>query len=206
METRNIEDDPQRKPGPSLFRIALIFHFVIFDSERPAIVDAKSSIGHWECDTVISHGSKTPLVTVVERKSKFSKIKKVQNKTKKVVGAAIVKLLKPLKNQVDSITYDNGGEFAEHEEIAQKLNAKSYFATPYHSWERGLNEHTNGLIRQYLPKKSDFKDVSNQKIKKIEDRLNNRPRKVLNFKTPREVFMANQSVPQLDALVNFSNI
>jgi IS30 family transposase len=87
----------------------------------------------------------------VERKSKLCKIKKAKNKTKKVVRKAIVKILKPLKNQVDSITYDNGGEFAGHEEIAQKLKAKIYFATPYHSWERGLNGHTNGLIRQYTP-------------------------------------------------------
>ncbi|GHU14628.1 hypothetical protein FACS189449_11580 [Alphaproteobacteria bacterium] len=143
-----------------------------------------ASFGHWEGDTIISHRSHTPLVTVVERKSKFSKIKKVKNKTKKVVGKAVVKILKPLKDHVNSITDDNGGEFAGHEEVAKKLDAKIYFATPYHSWERGLNEHTNGLIRQYLPKKSDFKDVSDEKIQEIEDKLNNRPRKVLNLTTP----------------------
>jgi IS30 family transposase len=148
----------------------------------------------WEGDTVINHGSRAPLVTVVERKSKFSKIKKVKNKTKKVVGKAIVKILKPLEDQVDSTTYDNGGEFGGHIWIGKKLNAKSYFATPYHSWERGLNEHTNGLIRQYLPKKFDFKDVSDKKIREIENKLNDRPRKMLNFKTPREVFVANQIV------------
>ncbi|GHU15707.1 hypothetical protein FACS189449_13470 [Alphaproteobacteria bacterium] len=169
-------------------------------AERPAIVDTKSTIGHWEGDTIISHSSKTPLVTVVERKSKFSKIKKVKNKTKKVVGKAIVKMLKPLKDQVDSITYDNGGEFAGHPEIAKKLKTEVYFARQYRSWERGLNEHTNGLIRQYLPKKFDFKDVSDKKIREIENKLNDRPRKVLNFKTPREVFVANQMVAPLDAL------
>jgi IS30 family transposase len=169
-------------------------------SERPAIVDTKSTFGHWEGDTIISHCSHTPLVTVVERKSKFSKIKKVKNKTKKVVTKAIVKILKPLKDQVDSITDDNGGEFAGHEEVAEKLGAKIYFATPYRSWERGLNEHTNGLIRQYLPKNFDFKDVSDRKIKAIENKLNDRPRKVLNFKTPREVFVANQMASPLDAL------
>ncbi|GHT97772.1 IS30 family transposase [Alphaproteobacteria bacterium] len=148
-------------------------------SERPAIVDTKSTFGHWEGDTIISHGSKTPLVKVVERKSKFSKIKKVKNKTKEIVVEVIVNILKSLKNQVDSITYDNGGEFAGHSEVAKKLKAKTYFATPYHSWERGLNEHTNGLIRQYLPKKFDFKDVSDKKIREIENKLNNRLRKVL---------------------------
>jgi IS30 family transposase len=169
-------------------------------SERPAIVETKSTIGHWEGDTVISHGSKTPLVTVVERKSKLTKIKKVKNKTKKVVGKAIVKILKPLKDQVDSMTYDNGGEFAGHEKIAKKLGAKIYFATPYRSCERGLNEHTNGMIRQYLPKKFDFVDVSDKKIQEIEDKLNNRPRKVLGYKTPFEVFLANVEVSQNDAL------
>ncbi|GHT96499.1 hypothetical protein FACS1894122_14870 [Alphaproteobacteria bacterium] len=111
-----------------------------------------------------------------------------------------MKILKPLKDQVDSITDDNGGEFAGHEEVAKQLGAKIYFATPYHSWERGLNEHTNGLIRQYLPKKFDFKDVSDKKIREIENKLNDRPRKVLNFKTPREVFVANRIVSPLDAL------
>ncbi|GHU12573.1 hypothetical protein FACS189449_06470 [Alphaproteobacteria bacterium] len=113
-------------------------------------------------------------------------------------------MLKPIKKQVDSITYDNGGEFAGHVESGKKLGANTYFATPYHSWERGLNEHTNGLIRQYLPKKFDFRDVSGKKIREIENKLNDQPRKVLNFKTPREVFVANRIVSLHNALVSLN--
>ncbi|OGT47880.1 MAG: hypothetical protein A3F17_08660 [Gammaproteobacteria bacterium RIFCSPHIGHO2_12_FULL_41_15] len=94
-----------------------------------------------------------------------------------------------LPHPVLTVTYDNGMEFAAHQDIAADLNARCYFAAPYHSWERGLNEHTNGLIRQYLPKSVDFKDVTDDEIQAIEDRLNNRPRKSLHYKTPMEVMM-----------------
>ncbi|GHT98724.1 hypothetical protein FACS1894126_4470 [Alphaproteobacteria bacterium] len=127
-------------------------------------------------------------------------MKKIGRKTKENVNAALEEKLKPIKKQVLTMTFDNGGEFAGHVEIGKNLKAKTYFATPYHSWERGLNEHTNGLIRQYLPKKFDFKDVSDEKIQEIEDKINNRPRKVLNFKTPFEVFLANIKIPRNDAL------
>ncbi|GHT93814.1 IS30 family transposase [Alphaproteobacteria bacterium] len=136
-------------------------------SERPAIVNSKSTFGHWEGDTIISHGSRTALLTVVERKSTLLKTKKIGRKTKENVNAGLEEKLKPIKKQVLTMTFDNGGEFAGHKVIAKKLKAKTYFATPYHSWERGLNEHTNGLIRQYLPKNFDFKDVSDEKIQEI---------------------------------------
>jgi IS30 family transposase len=169
-------------------------------AERPAVVEEKSRLGDWEGDTIISSGSKTPLLTVVDRKSKLVKMKKLPDKTSQNTSRAIVKILKPMKNQVHTITFDNGGEFAKHAKVAKKLGAKTFFARPYHSWERGLNEHTNGLIRQYLPKKIDFKDVTDKKIKEIENKLNNRPRKVLKFMTPLEVFLANVDVPLNDAL------
>jgi IS30 family transposase len=160
-------------------------------SERPAIVDAKSRVGDWEGDMIISHGSRAAIVTLVDRCSKLSRIKKIGAKTKKNASKAISGKLKSMKKQVHSITFDNGGEFAGHEEIAKSLKAKIYFARPYKSCDRGLNEHTNGLIRQYLPKKFDFADVSEKRIREIENLLNNRPRKALNFKTPFEVFFGH---------------
>ena len=157
-------------------------------SERPAEVELKSSCGHWEGDTVISHGSHCALVTYVERHSKFLKMKKIGRKTMKNTSRLSNKLLKKYKNFIDTITFDNGKEFADHETIAKALGAKIYFARPYKSCDRGLNEHTNGLIREYLPKKRAFADVSDKKIREIEKKLNKRPRKVLGYKTPFEVF------------------
>jgi IS30 family transposase len=148
-------------------------------SERPAIVSEKSRIGDWEGDTVISSGSKTALLTIVDRCSKFTFMKKIGQKTAENVQKAVIEKLQLIPHPVHTITYDNGLEFAAHEKISDALNSKAYFATPYHSWERGLNEHTNGLIRQYLPKKFDFKNVSNDEIQEIENKLNHRPRKEL---------------------------
>jgi IS30 family transposase len=156
--------------------------------ERPAVVDEKLRIGHWEGDTVISHGSRCALLTLVERYSKYVKMRKIGRRTMKNTSRATINLLKKLKNLVDSMTYDNGKEFADHQTIAKALGAEIYFARPYKSCDRGLSEHTNGLIRQYLPKKYDFKDVMDKKIREIERKLNDRPRKVLNYKTPFEVF------------------
>lgn len=156
-------------------------------TERPAVVEKKSRIGDFEGDTVISAVSKTALVTLVDRCSKFTLMKKIGQKTAENVRKAITEKMRSFPHTVHTITYDNGMEFAAHEKISADLNSKSYFATPYHSWERGLNEHTNGLIRQYLKKKVDFKNVSDDEIQIIEDKLNHRPRKVLQYKTPYEV-------------------
>jgi IS30 family transposase len=95
----------------------------------------------------------------------------------------------PLADRIETITYDNGKEFASHAEIVAALGAKSYFAKPYHSWERGLNEHTNGLVRQYFPKGTDFSTLSNADVQRVEDKLNSRPRKILGYQTPSEVFL-----------------
>ena len=159
-------------------------------TERPAIVEAKARIGDWEGDTVISAVSKTALLTVVDRCSKFTLMKKIGQKTAENVRVAMIDKMRSLPHPVHTITYDNGMEFAAHLKISTELNASSYFATPYRSWERGLNEHTNGLIRQYLPKSFDFKDVTDDEIQAIENKLNHRPRKVLQYRTPFEVFFA----------------
>jgi IS30 family transposase len=160
---------------------------------RPKIVERKARVGDWEIDTVIGAHHKGALVTIVDRKSKFALIKKVDSKHADIVTQATIDMLLPIKALTHTITSDNGKEFAYHEQIAEALDISFYFANPYHSWERGLNEHTNGLIRQYLPKKTEFTEVKRKEIRFIQDRLNHRPRKSLGFKTPAEVFYATIS-------------
>ncbi len=156
--------------------------------QRPGIVDKRRRYGDWELDTVIGKNHQQALVTLVERKSKLTLIAKVVRKTAQNVAEAIVTLLSTLKPWVHTLTSDNGREFAQHVFIAKKLKAKFYFAHPYASWERGLNENTNGLIRQYFPKKHDFTTITEAQVEHVMDKLNNRPRKTLGFKTPNEVF------------------
>lgn len=156
--------------------------------KRPKIVEKKNRIGDFEIDTVIGRHHIGALVTVVDRKSKFTLIKKVESKQAKEVTQALVQMLLPLKPIAKTITSDNGKEFAYHKDVSQALDTSFYFAHPYSSWQRGLNEHTNGLIRQYLPKKTDFTQVSKEEIITIQDKLNHRPRKVLGYRTPYEVF------------------
>ncbi len=156
--------------------------------ERPAIVDSRRRLGDWELDTIIGKAHKQAIVSLSERKSKLTLIAKVTHKTADLVGQAIVRLLEPLQARAHTLTSDNGKEFAQHEAIADALNADFYFAHPYASWERGLNENTNGLIRQYFPKNCDFTKITNRDIKRVMDKLNNRPRKTLGFKTPNQIF------------------
>jgi IS30 family transposase len=157
--------------------------------KRPVVVDKKNRIGDWEIDTVIGKNHKGAIVTLVDRKSKFVLIKRVASKHADVVTSATIELLQPLKALTLTITADNGKEFAYHKLIASQLDTKVYFCDPYSSWQRGLNEHTNGLIRQYIPKKSEFENISKEEIVTIQNKLNHRPRKSLGFKTPFEVFM-----------------
>ena len=157
--------------------------------ERPAIVDAKKRIGDWEIDTVIGKNHKGALVTIVERKSKFALIKRVANKKADKVADATIDLLTPFRKRVFTITADNGKEFTRHDFISKELKSHFFFAHPYHSWERGLNENTNGLIRQYFPKAVNFEMITDEQVQTVMDRLNNRPRKTLGFKTPNEVFL-----------------
>jgi IS30 family transposase len=160
--------------------------------ERPKIVDEKSRLGDWEIDTVIGKNHQRALVTIVEQVSKFTLIEKVDNKQSDTVTAATITLLKPYQgDKLFTITADNGKEFAGHEKIAQALDLKVYFAHPYSSWERGVNENTNGLIRQYFPKGSCFEGITEADVGKVMERLNHRPRKTLNYKTPFEVFFEN---------------
>jgi len=163
--------------------------------KRPAIVDSRSRIGDWELDTIIGKNHKQAIVSLTERKSRYTLIQKVKRKTAQSVSDAIIKLLSPFSEQVHTLTSDNGKEFAHHKIMADKLDAKFYFAHPYASWERGLNENTNGLIRQYFPKKRDFKTITQKEINRAMDKLNNRPRKCLGIKTPNQVFLGiNPSV------------
>ena len=156
--------------------------------ERPAIVDAKRRFGDWEGDTVIGKSHRGALVTLVERKSLYTVIRSVIHKTAAAVRAAVVDGLTPYIDRVHTITYDNGREFADHEGMASDLETRIYFAHPYASWERGLNENTNGLIRQYFPKDRDLRTVTTREIEKAMDKLNHRPRKSLGYRTPYEVF------------------
>jgi len=163
--------------------------------ERPEVVDSRSRIGDWELDTIIGKNHKQAIVSLTERKTRFTLIQKVKRKTAQCVTDAIINLLAPFSDQVHTLTSDNGKEFADHKIIADKLKAKFYFAHPYASWERGLNENTNGLIRQYFPKKRDFKTITQKEINRVMDKLNNRPRKCLGIKTPNQVFLGiNPSV------------
>jgi IS30 family transposase len=157
-------------------------------SDRPAIVARKARLGDWEGDTVASTGHKGGLLTLVERKSLLTKISKLRRSTARATQRATVRRLKPIGNFVHTITFDNGKEFAAHQDIAHALKAKIFFATPYHAWERGLNENTNGLIRDFFPKGTDFSTISNAEVAKVERLLNARPRKSLGFRSPQEVF------------------
>ena len=156
--------------------------------KRPAIVNRKTRIGDWEVDTVIGKGHRQALVTLSERKSMYTLIAQVKRRTASAVRQAIVRLLSNMKASVHTVTSDNGKEFAEHEVIAQQLNAGFYFAHPYASWERGLNENINGLIRQYFPKKMDSSTITQKQLNLVMKKLNHRPRKTLNSKTLHEVF------------------
>jgi transposase, IS30 family len=157
-------------------------------SQRPKIVETKTRFGDFEVDTIIGKDHKGAIVTLVDRKSKYTLMKIVEYKRADVVTKAIIDLLHPIKHLVHTITADNGKEFSYHEEVAKELDIKFYFCDPYSSWQRGLNEHTNGLIREYIPKKSKFDTVNTTQIVTIQNKLNNRPRKVLKFYTPNEIF------------------
>jgi IS30 family transposase len=161
-------------------------------SKRPQIVEQKSRIGDWEGDTIIGAAHKGAIATYVDRHSKYTALCWLSSGRKaQSVAQATIQKMKRFKGKVKTLTYDNGKEFSAHRDISKALKIACYFATPYHSWERGLNEHTNGLIRQYLPKSTDLSLVSPKDLQRIEDLLNHRPRKVLNYRTPFEVFFAD---------------
>jgi IS30 family transposase len=156
--------------------------------ERPLVVEEKVRLGDWELDLIIGAEQSGAIVSMVDRASKLTKLIKVSRKSAQEVKEALIERLEPVKEFVLALTSDNGKEFAKHQEISELLKAEFYFAKPYHSWERGLNEHTNGLVRQYFPKSKRFDEISEEEVEKVELLLNNRPRKVLDFATPIEVF------------------
>jgi len=158
--------------------------------ERPAVVNDRSRVGDWEGDTVIGKNHRGALVTLVERKSLYTIIEAVARRTAVAVREAIVTNLASHKGKIHTLTYDNGKEMTEHEHITDTLGIKVYFAHPYSSWERGVNENTNGLIRQYFPKSRELTSVTREEIDKAMERLNHRPRKTLGFRTPYEVFFS----------------
>lgn len=168
--------------------------------QRPSIVEEKTRLGDWELDTIIGKDNSGAIVSMVERTSKLTKLVKVSHKTAEKVEKAVVKRLKPIKEFVYTLTADNGKEFSNHQIVSAALEAGFYFAKPYHSWERGLNEHTNGLVRQYFPKGRRFDDISSEDLENVEVLLNNRPRKVLQFETPQEVFIRLTTKPSFVAL------
>lgn len=182
----------RRKAKPYRQRLTAETRGRISDSvsihERPQIVEDRSRIGDWEADTVIGQHHKQAIVTVVERNTGLLKMKRVTKKSAHLVAGAMINLLTPVRLQVKTITSDNGKEFAEHKEVKRRLYSRFYFADAYASWQRGTNENTNGLIREYLPKGCDFRQVSDDEVQAIEDRINNRPRKRLGFRTPNQVF------------------
>ena len=156
--------------------------------ERPPIVEEKSRLGDWELDTIVGTAQSGVIVSMVERRSKLVKLVLLPRRTANEVGQVLVERLEPIKDFVHTLTADNGKEFAGHVAVAEALEAGFYFAKPYHSWERGLNEHTNGLVRQYFPKTMRFDEITIEKLMEVEILLNNRPRKILGFATPQEVF------------------
>jgi IS30 family transposase len=162
--------------------------------KRPQIVASKSRFGDWEVDTIVGARHKGGILSAVERKSKLTRLRKLATKSAAEMKDTTIELLSPLAAKVHTITVDNGKEFCEHELIAAGLQARIYFAHPYASWERGLNENTNGLVRQYFPKKYEFSRISDSDLQRVEDLLNNRPRKTLGYRTPNEVFFKQQSV------------
>lgn len=160
--------------------------------QRPAIINERGRFGDWEIDTIVGPQNKGAIVTIVERQTGFLFMKKLeQGKSASGLAETVIEMLMPYKNSVLSITADNGTEFAEHKLIAKKLSADFFFAHAYSSWERGLNEYTNKLIRQYIPKKQSFGEHNNQYINDVQHKINRRPREKLQFDNPKHIFYTN---------------
>ena len=157
-------------------------------STRPKEIEDRTRFGDYEMATVIGLQSGPVLVTIADRRSRRSLLVKAEDKSAHAVSTAIITALGPYRKEAHTLTFDNGKEFAMHQLIDEILETTSYFAHPYHSWERGLNENTNGLIRQYFPKRTDFSKITDEQIYEVQEKLNNRPRKCLGWYSPNEVF------------------
>jgi IS30 family transposase len=164
-------------------------------SKRPRSALVRKVFGHWESDSVVSKASPESLNVLVERKSRFTCMTKLKRKTARQTYEAIHRRLSCLSKRARrSITYDNGSENFQHELVNQALGTTSYFCSPYHSWEKGTVENTNSLIRRFIPKKTDIAKVTDLEIQTYENLLNNRPRKCLGYRTPKEVFLESGAV------------
>jgi len=161
--------------------------------ERPEIVDQRKRLGDWEGDTIVGKGHRGAVLTLVERQSGYVLLARLPRRTAQHTAQQAARLLGSVPHQ-ETLTLDNGKEFAKHENIAAQTGIAIYFARPYASWERGTNENTNGLIRQYLPKARRLDDLEEQELRRIQTALNHRPRKRLAFRTPHEVFFQEHSV------------
>lgn len=156
---------------------------------RSDVINNKERFGDWEIDLIVGKDNKGAIVTIAERTTAFFMMRKLTyGKNAKKLAEKVVSMLLPYKNFVHSITSDNGSEFAYHKIISEKLKTQFFFAHPYSSWERGLNEYTNKLIRQYIPKKTKFEEYNELQIKNIQYKINRRPRKKLNFENPKKIF------------------
>jgi len=161
---------------------------------RPAIADTKTEIGHWESDTVIGANHEGVVVTHVDKASKYLLAGLAKDKTMEQINQVTIELFRDISPVArKTMTFDNGREFCGHERLSKSLDLDCFFANPYHSWERGLNEHTNGLIRQFFPKSTNFKIVRKEEFQKVVDLINHRPRKSLDYRTPYEVFYSLSS-------------
>jgi IS30 family transposase len=158
-------------------------------TERPAAIETRRQYGHWEADTIISRKSKPSLMIMVERKSRLVKLawlsRKSAAQTRAAINRRLVRFSKGLRR---TITYDNGSENVEHLMVNRVSGTRSYFCLPFHSWEKGCVENTAGLVRRFYPKKTDFATISPEDVRRVERKLNSRPRKCLHFKTPEQVF------------------
>ncbi len=164
--------------------------------QRPAVVEKRRQLGHWESDSVIARNSRSALNVTVERATLLTKITKLPRCTARATRSAINRRLSHHPQRARrTITYDNGKENVEHQHVNKVLGTRSFFCEPYHSWEKGTVENTIGLIRRVFPKKTNFDAISIDRIKRLERRLNNRPRKSLNYKTPSEAFKASVALP-----------
>lgn len=166
-------------------------------SERPKIIEERTRAGDFEIDTIIGKNHQGVIVTINDRVSGLLRMKKVEAKEAPLVAQAAIEKLKEWKGIIQTITADNGKEFADHQTISKALDIDFYFARPYHSWERGSNENLNGLIRQYIPKKTDFNLITDEYVQYVENELNNRPRKRFDYETPNTIFdklILNQKV------------
>ena len=160
-------------------------------SERPSHVENRNRIGHWEIDTVVGKGAKDCVTTLVERKTGYAFIGKLRDRTQLETSKRLKMLIRRAPNQFKTITADNGTEFHDYASVEEATDVKIYFATPYHSWERGSNENFNGLLRQYIPKRTSQAGITQRDCDALAKKLNTRPRKRLGYRTPEECFLGS---------------